>query len=284
MGRIVWLAGLSALVMAFAGPCIQRSAGSPPAASQQDPAELPPGFFLDSPQTPPGTDQLPTSSVTYTDPNLIQIAGLIDKHALDEFTKLAARIRDWGEVVLDSPGGDVVAALAIGRLVRARSFETDVPKDYVCASACIFILAAGVDRAAYGKIGIHRPHYDDAYFAGLDPTEAQEKYDQLETITHSYLHDMGIPDELFTMMMRVPSDRIVWLSPVEIDKSGLDRIDPGYEEWLRAQYALRFGPNGYRRHLEGMELIGRCIGRGDQKCWENVEKLYPEALWDPRER
>ena len=103
--------------------------------------------------------------------NVITITGAIDSRTPQEFTTAAKRIRDWGLVILDSEGGDVVSALTIGRLIRARNFETDVTNNALCASACIFILAAGVDRSAYGRIGIHRPHYDDTYFAGLGPAD-----------------------------------------------------------------------------------------------------------------
>jgi ATP-dependent protease ClpP protease subunit len=228
---------------------------------------------------------VPEASVTYDDPNLIHITGgFIDKHTLEEFTNLSGHIKDWGMVVIDSPGGDVASALAIGRIIRDRSFLTDVAQGSSCASACIFVLAAGVDRSAYGKIGLHRPHFNDAFFSDLSPAEAREKYSQLEIKIHDYLHEMGMPDRLYAAMMQVPSDDIKWLSPAQIHEFGLNGIDPSYEEWLRAQYAQHFGPEGYRRHLEGMNLIGDCISRGDKKCWEDVGRRFPEALWDPRER
>jgi hypothetical protein len=213
---------------------------------------------------------------------VLTITGPIDSRTLPDFVRLAKRIPDWGLVALNSQGGDVVAALAIGRVVRARNFETDVFDTGVCASACVFILAAGVDRSAYGRIGIHRPHYDDAYFAGLGPAEAHAKYDQLEAAAREYLREMGMPDELYFEMMRIPSDQIVWLPPSDIHNLGLDAIDPAYEEWQRSQYARRFGPDGYRRHLTGVDLIGEC--HGDKKCWKDVVRRYPEAVWDPRAR
>ena len=255
----------------------------------------PKGFIplesLSRPITPiqpgePNTGPKPVSSATVSlvAPNLIRLSGIIDRQAADDFVKLAATIHDWAIVVLNSGGGDVSASMTIGRLIRTRSFETAVPKQDVCASACVLILAAGVERSAYGKIGIHRPHYDDSYFAGLDPAEALKKYQELEMITHDYLHDMGMPPDLFAMMVAVPSDQVAWLTHGQSLGFSLDGIDPGYEEWLRAQYAQEFGPDGYRRHLQGMALIGNCVSRGDRKCEGSVAKRYPEALWDPRGR
>ncbi len=97
-------------------------------------------------------------SVSLPGYHIIFIDGDIDASTLTEFRVLVAQIDGWGMVRLNSPGGDLESAISIGRIVRAQSLGTDVAHQDSCASACIFILAAGVDRSAYGKIGIHRPH------------------------------------------------------------------------------------------------------------------------------
>jgi hypothetical protein len=150
--------------------------------------------------------------------NIIEVTGVIDRATVSEFTAGATRIRDYyyldgTMVVLNSEGGDLVAAMEIGQIIRSRSLLTDVGGTARCASACVFILAAGVDRSAYGKIGIHRPHFDDRYFADLTLAQARAKYEQLQTMARSYLREMGMPDDLYIEMMRIPSDGIRWLSP-----------------------------------------------------------------------
>jgi ATP-dependent protease ClpP protease subunit len=223
-------------------------------------------------------------SVSSRGPNDIIIDGEIDSSTLAEFNALARKTGGWGIVMLNSPGGDLDSAIAIGRIVRAQNLETDVPNWATCASACIFILCAGVDRSAFGRIGIHRPHYSNDYFAGLGPEEARKKYEQLESMTRDYLHEVGMPDSLFVSMMRVSSDKIQWLSNESIHNFGLDGIDPAYDEWLRAAYTQKFGPNGYRRHYEASVLIGRCLSRHDEICTRKVLDDYPEFSWDPRRR
>jgi hypothetical protein len=95
---------------------------------------------------------------------------------------------------------------------------------------------------------------------------------------------MGMPDELFIRMMRVPSSGIQWLTHTDIDRLGLVGTDPAYEEWLRAQYVQRFGPDGYRRHLEGVEMYNKCFNEvlenpnADAKCQQEVPQRYPEAI------
>jgi hypothetical protein len=60
-------------------------------------------------------------------------------------------------VSLDSPGGDVQSAIAIGRLVRANGANVLLSAGAQCASACLLILAGGAARYVDGKLGIHRP-------------------------------------------------------------------------------------------------------------------------------
>jgi hypothetical protein len=86
-------------------------------------------------------------------------------------------------IYLASPGGNLIEAIKIGRLVRKRSVETHVPSDlppqyrqkteailkdakanYICASACFFIFVAGIDREKDifpPILGIHRPYLSE---------------------------------------------------------------------------------------------------------------------------
>ncbi len=69
-------------------------------------------------------------------------------------------------VLIDSPGGAIDPALAIGRLVRARGLEVAVARavdgrptdDAQCASACVLVLAGGVSRSVGPRaaVGVHR--------------------------------------------------------------------------------------------------------------------------------
>jgi len=91
--------------------------------------------------------------------------------------------------MLASPGGDVLEAMKIGRLIRALKLQTIIPSkdgepqqfgangehrsqrpsvNYICASACFFIFVAGIKReldisfsASEPLLGIHRPYLSD---------------------------------------------------------------------------------------------------------------------------
>lgn len=61
-------------------------------------------------------------------------------------------------VVLNSPGGSVTDALAMGRLIREKRFATEVEAGKYCVSSCPLVFAGGVDRRAGEKatIGVHQ--------------------------------------------------------------------------------------------------------------------------------
>jgi len=61
-------------------------------------------------------------------------------------------------VVLNSPGGSVTDALAMGRLIRERKFATEVEAGKYCASSCPLVFAGGVERRAGDRaaIGVHQ--------------------------------------------------------------------------------------------------------------------------------
>ena len=60
--------------------------------------------------------------------------------------------------MLNSPGGSVADALAMGRLIREKKFATEVEAGKYCVSSCPLVFAGGVDRRAGDKatIGVHQ--------------------------------------------------------------------------------------------------------------------------------
>jgi hypothetical protein len=107
-------------------------------------------------------------------------------------------------VKLDSQGGDIIEALAIGREIRRRFMVTGVPNaNMECDSACVFALMAGVNRIGGGKIGLHRPAFDPAFFADLSPTAARSRYNTLvEQLRQYYVDEMGGSPEAFRIIMK----------------------------------------------------------------------------------
>ena len=125
---------------------------------------LPPA--LDNPAQGPMPD-ITTSPDILDDPlqislgtgGQLNLTGTIDPGAAERF---AAEIEARGEyvqtVVLDSPGGSVVDALAIGRLIHQKGLGTKVAAGSLCASSCPIVFASGKARIASkdAAIGVHQ--------------------------------------------------------------------------------------------------------------------------------
>jgi len=116
-------------------------------------------------------------------------------------------------VYFNSPGGSLVVAMAIGRLLREHQFHTRVgrraadphrPATGVCYSACPFAYAGGVRRFldSGAVIGIHRA-------SNRVPVSDEHAFEQVVSGQATrYLSDMGISPELFRMMEQVPREEI----------------------------------------------------------------------------
>jgi hypothetical protein len=89
-----------------------------------------------------------------------------DKRFFSVLNEAKGRSTDWERyrtVLLNSEGGDVAAAMSIGRMVREAQIVTAIHERSVCASACILILSGGVWRYARDdtRLGLHRPYFVD---------------------------------------------------------------------------------------------------------------------------
>jgi hypothetical protein len=217
----------------------------------------------------------------------IRIIGEVHKGAAAIFTKLADGLAQdtscpmlgsppngvpFIQVLLDSQGGDVMEALDIGREVRRRFGFTTVVPNAGCSSACVFVLVAGVERMVLGKIGLHRPAFDPAFFSGLSPTDAREKYNfLLEKLRHYFVDEMGGSPEAFRLMMATESGSIRYLSTNEISDWGIAGDDPAFAEYSDAQMIQRYG-------RERWAVIVACTGAGRQmsSCEEEAYRRYPE--------
>ena len=147
-------------------------------------------------------------------------------------------------VYLDSPGGNVQAALKMGSLLRASGAQAWVRPNKLCASACILVLAGGVKRFAFdgARLGIHRPFFEQSLFAGMQLSEAQQKYKALSESVRAYLSGMGVSDRLYNQMMNIPSHAVVFLTEHEASEMNLLGEDPAFSEWDRARASEKYRP------------------------------------------
>jgi hypothetical protein len=209
----------------------------------------------------------------------IEIKGEISRIDAEKFERLIGIIRprfDVVEVELNSPGGDVLAAMDVGEVVRREWLWTTVEDDpgTECASACALIFAAGAVRIAgdRSKIGIHRPYFGQRYFAGLDREHARDRYDQLAHRVQNYLSKMGMSDRLYTEMMKISSQQIRVLTYTELEDFSLVGRDPGYEEWTRARSVAKYGEKAMKKwdawFARSTAFVNQCLasGRSIEAC------------------
>ncbi len=160
-------------------------------------------------------------------------------------------------VGLNSKGGDVVAAMEMGKILREHRAWIWVFPGSECSSACVLILAGGMDRNICNetKIGVHRPIFNEEYFSNLDFDDATKLYTKLTDELHSYLLNMGIKDSLFEKMMSIKSNEVEYLSNDYSKKVGLDGKDPAYEEWQRAKTVQNWG----KKYVIWWDIMNECF-------------------------
>lgn len=139
----------------------------------------------------------------------IRISGQIAGGDADRFTQWLDQHQPVEtQVSLDSSGGSVSDALAIGRTIRSAGFTTIVEDGSVCLSACPYLMAGGTTRqAAPGAvIGVHQHFFGKntllpAFMAVRDVQRAQAS-------VMDYLDEMGVDLRMMSFALRTPPEEI----------------------------------------------------------------------------
>ena len=139
-------------------------------------------------------------------------------------------------VYISSNGGDVVEAIKIGQLLREMYAEVYIPPDSTCASACFVLYVSAIERSSSGKVGIHRPYFDQRYFAGLGPMNAEKRHLELTKAFNDYLERNYVSRQLVDRMNGTSSKEIRWLTEEDLDELG--KYANWYEEFLLAKCKL----------------------------------------------
>ncbi len=127
---------------------------------------------------------------------------------------------------LNSPGGSVQDALAIGRTLRTAGINTEMTASDICLSACPYLLAAGTTRTADPEalIGVHQHYFGEntalpAFLAVSDIQRGQGE-------VMRYLDDMGVDPLIMQHALTTPPDEIYLLTPSEQETYNLTTPAP----------------------------------------------------------
>ncbi|WP_281995667.1 hypothetical protein [Ruegeria faecimaris] len=122
--------------------------------------------------------------------------------------------------VLSSGGGDLRAAMQMGRMFRANGFDAVVPSGHNCMSACVFLLAAAVHKNVEGGVGIHRP-----YFVSGSPENVGEEIRKLKGVSAEFLREMNVPERLAEDVFSVDPGKVRMLTTRELEDYRLNSKD-----------------------------------------------------------
>ncbi|EIE50588.1 COG3904 family protein [Salipiger aestuarii] len=123
-------------------------------------------------------------------------------------------------VILQSPGGSVRDALALGRHLRSAGIGTAMLRGEVCYSACPYLFAGGTARRIEdgASIGVHQHYFGESTI--LPAFVAVESIQRGQGDVMVYLDEMGIDPMVMQHALTTPSDEIYVLLPEELDRYG----------------------------------------------------------------
>lgn len=217
-----------------------------------------------------------------TDSSLfVDVTGTITNQDAKTFE---SAIQDLGSrrlyVRFDSAGGDVLAAMHMGRLIRKHDGVTVISVPSKCYSACALLFIAGVMRHNLGELGLHRPYQ----VAVLKDRQSNDKQPpRLLTLIKQYVAEMGVAEEFYEQMINTDASRT---ATYRIDSYAIlvPEIDPGFLEVQFAYDARRYGMTAaqMRQRERDVEV---CLTRTVKEivvCQEAVKWGISEQLYHER--
>ncbi|MBP2547665.1 ATP-dependent protease ClpP protease subunit [Neorhizobium galegae] len=151
---------------------------------------------------------------------LISLRGAIESGDDKRFAAVAGRYRA-ATVRLESPGGELEPALAIGRLIAGKRFATSVAPSRLCASACALVWLAGAPRilSTTSLIVFHRSYR-------LQADGQVVRSERGIARTRQYLSRLGLPPDAIAFATqedarRAPDESLAALDPRTAKTLGL---------------------------------------------------------------
>ena len=125
-------------------------------------------------------------------------------------------------ILLEGPGGNLIAGMAIGNIIRQRNFITFV--DTVCASACALAWLGGTGRfvSKDALIGFH------AAYRKSDGGESG----QANALVGKYLGDLGLSYDAIAYITSASPRSMEWMTKAEAAAKGIEMsiYDPAAKE------------------------------------------------------
>lgn len=119
-------------------------------------------------------------------------------------------------VFLNSPGGNVIAAMEIGKIIRLKGYATAVLSKRLCASACALAWLSGIER-----------FLDKDAALGFHASYINENGRLLETgvgnaLVGRYLTQLNLPESAVVFVTSAPPEGMNWLTQKTASQYGIE--------------------------------------------------------------
>ena len=132
-------------------------------------------------------------------------------------------------ISLNSPGGSLVEALALGEYIAEQNFATLLARGATCESACALAFLGGFTNYEgfffprryvheTARLGVHRPYFElpDRSYSSDEVAQVVRVVNQGVTYAISYLLKVGIGLDFLQQMYNTPGDQMHHLAPLEM--------------------------------------------------------------------
>jgi hypothetical protein len=169
--------------------------------------------------------------------NDITAADVYGAKVMENLVKMGRQKIAGNVVSFASKGGEVDAAMELGRVLRKLGVSTLVAEGDQCLSSCVFAFMGGDRRAVEGRLGIHRPYFSSA----REAPDRRSHYRQLQKKLQAYIEELDFPPSLYEAVMAVPPQSVTVLTAAELKKFYLEGMSPSAEDEAYAASARALG-------------------------------------------
>lgn len=208
----------------------------------------------------------PSASAGYPS---IYIDGYIHKHTVEAFKRLGTlNGAGMGMVYFNSLGGDLVASVELGQLIRSRGFSTRVGRKGSsgtalpgrCESGCPLAFAGGKFRflERESRMGVHQFYRA----SGQQPNDLSLAQ-VASALIAKHLDEMGVSLSLMEKMASADSSSMRYLSPLEAYDLGLVNAGALPSQWGVREVAGALVLLGEQETVQGTARIALACGERD---------------------
>ena len=191
--------------------------------------------YSDAARISPGAPGTPAQEVRVFITGEITARDAVDARVMESLLRSGRQKLAGNTVWLASGGGDVDAAMELGRLFRTLGVYTIVGRNDQCVSACVFAFMGGERRMVSGQLGIHRPYFPTTQ----ESADRRQRFRHLQRTLRDYIEEMDFPPSFYEAVMLVPPEAMKILDPADLKRFYLQGISPSSEDLADAAAARR---------------------------------------------